>query len=148
MSYRCVLGNSGIQGHYLSIIKSLNLCFRKSKSPSDRLTQPYPLISLLYTGTAVWDSACLYIMAGAGGNTSMPKQHFDVLIFHHDGKHEELLVEKLRELLLKLPVGEEIKVASTSEHFTTGQIFNSMEDALERLEIHILWLKPTITIYI
>ena len=77
-------------------------------------------------------------MAGAGGNTSVPKQHFDVLIFHHDGKHEELLVEKLRELLLKLPVAEEIKVASTSEHFTTGQIFNSMEDALDRLEIYIL----------
>lgn len=70
-------------------------------------------------------------MAGSAAMT-MPHKQFDVLIFHHEGRHEELLVEKLQKLLLELPVGEEIKIASTSEHFTTGSKFHSMEDALER----------------
>lgn len=64
--------------------------------------------------------------------SAVPRQQFDVLIFHHDGKHEEILAEELRELMLKLPIGEEVKVASTAEYFTTGTLFDSMEDALDR----------------
>jgi len=61
---------------------------------------------------------------------SIEAEHFDVLIFHN--KSDERLAEELQHLISQLDVGTGVKIASCEETWKGLNIFDSMQDALDR----------------
>lgn len=62
------------------------------------------------------------------------QDQFDALIYHSSSPHAAALADRLKSIIQSVrdDIGEEVKVASTAEHFATGTMFESMEDALSR----------------
>ena len=70
------------------------------------------------------------------------RDQWDILIYHNQSDHAVQLVQQLKSLIngLRNDVGEEVKVASTTELFNTGSMFDSMDDALRRW-VCVIFLK-------